>query len=515
MRKIKYFLYIYFVIFSGFSLLAQETKSYMNELVIENQSVKRDSGKVYVDMGINMGALKINPKHTIILTPYIIPIPALSDTLSAVTDTLSLSVDTLLVTVDTLRLPAVVINGKNRHTAYRRAQLLGKPAVWNDGNIYNIQSRDKEVPQHLGYSVSLAFEPWMRKAQLFIKEEVTGCASCPVGEADSLLNEKILPSDFIPSFLISYVTPEAEPVKARSEQYTARFTYRVGRSELLPEVGNNARELEQVDKVVRNIVNDKDLTMNKLAISGYASPEGGFDSNMRLSRDRAYSFSSYLERNYNLNASQFDVTWHGEDWNGLRKIVEQSSLPEKSEIVRIIDSESNPDRRDAPLRRLSRGATYKNLLDNYYPQLRRNEYAVEYNIRAFDAQEGREIIKTRPQLMSLNEMFLVAQTYEKDSPEFKEVFDIAARLFPQNPTAQLNAAAVDLEGGNVDAALNRLEKVKDMPDSWNNLGVAMFRKQKYAEAMKYFKLSVDKNDENAKANIEQLKQFIEEKEIKL
>jgi hypothetical protein len=38
-------------------------------------------------------------------------------------------------------------------------------------------------------------------------------------------------------------------------------------------------------------------------------------------------------------------------------------------------------------------------------------------------------------------MYLVAQTYEPGSPEFNEVFDIAVRLFPDDETANLNAAS--------------------------------------------------------------------------
>ena len=434
----------------------QDNKSYLAKIAIENQTVKRDSGEVYIDMNINFNRVDLHSKHTVVLTPYIVPVAG--------------SVDSAAVLVDTLRLPAVVVNGKNRQTAYRRAQILGKQPHWNGGNIYNVQPRDRRTAQNIGYSVSVPFEGWMRKAQLFIHEEVEGCASCEVGHAHLLINEKILPSDFLPQFRVSYVTPEAEPVKQRSERHTARFTYQVGKSELLPNFGNNARELEQVDRVVRNILNDKDLNVTEFSISGYASPEGGAESNLRLSRDRAYSFSSYVERTYRLNASQFKINWYGEDWDGLKKAVENSSLADKHEIIRIIDNEFNPDRRDAPLRALSRGTTYQNLLQNYYPALRRNEYSVSYSIRAFDAMEGREIIKTRPQLMSLNEMFLVAQTYEKDSPQFKEVFDIAARLFPQDPISQLNAAAVDLEGGNTEAATARLERVKSLEraELWNN-----------------------------------------------
>ena len=52
-----------------------------------------------------------------------------------------------------------------------------------------------------------------------------------------------------------------------------------------------------------------------------------------------------------------------------------------------------------------------------------------YDVQAFNVAKAREVIKTRPQKLSLQEMYLVAQTYPKGSAEFNNVFDIAVRMF--------------------------------------------------------------------------------------
>ena len=80
-------------------------------------------------------------------------------------------------------------------------------------------------------------------------------------------------------------------------------------------------------------------------------------------------------------------------------------------------------------------ASYRYILDNIYPRLRHSDYTVTYTVRPFSIEEAKEILKTKPQQLSLQEMFLVAQTYEPGSPEFNEVFDIAVRLFPDDETA--------------------------------------------------------------------------------
>ena len=143
----------------------------------------------------------------------------------------------------------------------------------------------------------------------------------------------------------------------------------------------------------------------------------------------------------------------GEDWEGLRKAVEASTLPDKQEILRIIDEVPNPDARDAELMKLSDGTTYRILLNHYYPPLRRTDYTIAFNVKDFSVEEARGYLKTNPKLLSLNEMFLVAQSYPPDSKEFKEVFDIAVRLYPNDPVAIVNSAAADIENGNFTAAL--------------------------------------------------------------
>jgi hypothetical protein len=117
-------------------------------------------------------------------------------------------------------------------------------------------------------------------------------------------------------------------------------------------------------------------------------------------------------------------------------------LPDKNEILNIIDKTPDPDARDAKLMKLSGGETYRRMLSELYPKVRRTEYTVSYVARAFNVEEARKIIKTNPKLLSLNERYLVAQSYPADSKEFKEVFDIAARLYPDDPIAIVNSAAV-------------------------------------------------------------------------
>mgnify|MGYP000603361329 CR=1 FL=1 len=61
-------------------------------------------------------------------------------------------------------------------------------------------------------------------------------------------------------------------------------------------------------------------------------------------------------------------------------------------------------------------------------------------------------MKTKPQQLSLNELFMVAQTYEVGSKEFNKVMELAVRMYPTDETANLNAAIIRLNNGDADAA---------------------------------------------------------------
>ena len=475
-----------FILFGILPVYCQQ--SYFKEIHIENQSITKEEKTLRIQFDVNITRLEMERQHRIVLTPI----------LKSMEGNTSLS------------LSPVIINGATRAKVWERKRVLNAKTVSNETSTNLVEKRKNGSKQIIPYKAIIPLESWMKKSGLFLMEEVTGCVDCNLGKNEISLVERIIEEPVIPSYKLTYITPEAEPVKARSAKHAAHFNYKVGRHELLPDFENNARELSQVDKVINEIKNDKDLTITDLTISGYASPEGGFSSNMALSQRRANTFADYLISKYGLSRNQLKINWHGEDWAGLEQAVKASNIADKDAILSIITSVSNPDARDAHLKKLSSGNTYQTLLNTYYPPLRRNEYTVSYVARAFDVEEAKEIIRVKPQLLSLNEMFLVAQTYNPGSKEFKEVFDIAVRLYPSDPIAIMNSAAADIEGGNNQAAIERLSKIEKDPRSWNNIGVAYARMGEFQKAQSYLQKAA-KTDNSGKENLRQLMEYLNSK----
>ncbi|MDR2009136.1 MAG: OmpA family protein [Bacteroidales bacterium] len=327
---------------------------------------------------------------------------------------------------------------------------------------------------------------------------------------DTLIKEveKAQPVIYEPSYTLSYVIPPAEEVKQRSDTYSANLNFEVAKSEILQNYKNNEEVLREIDKIITEIQKDTNLTVTKFKIIGYSSPDGNTQNNMTLSEQRAKAFVKYLQDNYGIDPRYLDVEWEGEDWKEFRKIIEEANIQDRAMILKILDTENNPDRIRTKLKELSGGSTYRILLNDYFPRLRRNEYTIAYIARAFNIEEAKQMIKTKPQYLSLNEMFLVANSYPSGSKEFKETFDIAVRMYPDDPIAQNNVAALDIEDGAYNRGISRLENI-DLPETWNNIGVAYAEQKQYILAEEFFEKAIKAGVKEASKNLEEMKKQIE------
>jgi len=74
-------------------------------------------------------------------------------------------------------------------------------------------------------------------------------------------------------------------------------------------------------------------------------------------------------------------------------------------------------------------------------------------------------------MLTLGEFFALASTYPKGSTEYNDVFDLAARLFPDSPEANINAAAVALTRGDTERAHKYLERFSTLPQASCNMGI--------------------------------------------
>ena len=250
----------------------------------------------------------------------------------------------------------------------------------------------------------------------------------------------------------------AEAPKIRHLDKRAYIDFPVNRIELRADYRRNPAQLDSIITTINALKADKNLLVMAINIHGFASPEGSYQHNDYLAKNRARALTEYVRKMVELPDSIFTVSSTAEDWDGLRAYIQASDLEKKELLLAIAQDETlSPDARDAKLKK-QYPSQYRSLLTSCYPALRHSDYHITYKIKPFDVEEAKEIMKTKPQLLSLNELFMVAQTYEVGSSEFNEVMELAVRMYPMDEKANLNAAIIRLNAGDADAAKPYLDR---------------------------------------------------------
>ena len=372
---------------------------------------------------------------------------------------------------------AVSVGGRNRQIMWKRHNIAGAQPVYHKNGTAQTVSLNLAAPN----------VAWVKKARLVVDEQVQGCAGCEQGEMRYKLLDRLVKEEYRPKFTTVFVTPKPEPVKTRSDRFIARFNFRVNRSELLPELGNNRVEFARVDSVAKAILLNTDVKVKNVSIDGYASPEGTDAANLKLSQNRALSFADYLRRTYNLSRGVLNGVGHGSDWEGLRNsVIADANVPNKQGVLDVLAAAGNNEVRKTNLRKLDAGQPYAYLLANHYPPLRRTEYQFTYTVRDFNLEEAIQRIYSNPSLLSLNEMYLVANHYAVGSAERRNALETAQRVYPNAPESRFNALAYRMAQGEQVTDEQFLLSYTTSPEKWNNLGVYYGLRKDYARAKECF-----------------------------
>lgn len=449
---------------------ADEVKRLPGGAEVSGVDIRKQRDSVVIRMNLNLSGMEVGRNRSIVVTPL------------------------FYAEGEEEWLPAIEVMGRTRYLYYQR----NEESLYAD-SPYTIIKKDKNATQQVGYQVSVPYRKWMDRASLVVAEDTCQCGE--VSKGNSIL---LAQADLVFTPRLAYISPQAETRKARALSGEAYLDFPVNKTVIYPEYRRNTAELAKIRATIDTIRTDKDFSITRISLKGYASPEGRYAANVRLSEGRTDALKDYLMSEYGFEASLFRTNAGAENWAGLRKYVAQSGLADKEAILAIIDSEEEPDAKEQRIRR-EHAASYRILLQDCYPALRRTDYTVDYVIRGFNVEEAKEVIKTRPQNLSLQEMFAVAQTYQPGSEEFNHVFDVAVRLYPADPIANLNAANAFLERKEAAQALKFLDKAGDTPQADNARGVAMILLERYDEAERYLRRAAQAGVSEANENLKYIR----------
>ena len=464
-----------------------QDRSYEGTIRIEPVRLEQSGEFLHIDLDVIMDDVKVKSARGVDFIPQ------------------------LISSTTTRDLPRISIKGRNEYLAYeRRLSVMSRKQKDSYRLPYLVEKNYKKKSGVLQYRYALHYEPWMADARLNVQRDECGCGESTLMNVEYAFDKVTLERMLVPYVVtpyLSYVEPMVEEIKSRDVQAECFLDFVVNRVDIRPEYMNNPKELGKIRAMIDDLKNDANVNVKRLDIIGYASPEGTLEANKRLSEGRAMALRNYLATQYDFPKNQYHIQFGGENWEGLVRVLATVEMDDKAEVLDIIENIPIEKGRETKLMKLHGGVPYRFMLKNIFPSLRVAICKVSYDIKNFNLEEAKEVIKRRPQNLSLNEMFMVANTYPKGSQEFIDIFETAVRIYPESEIANMNAATAALSRNDLVSAKRYLERVKsaDYSPEYNNaMGVLLLMKEDYELSEKHLKIAKELGLDVAKSNLEEL-----------
>ncbi len=454
----------------GFAIMAN-AQNIVDGVSVDSLKIERNNNYMAVEMNIILSQLDVESNRAVLLTPR------------------------LVKEQDTLDLPSIGIYGRQRYFFYVRngeSMLSGKEET---------TFRANEKPESVPYHCTVPYQAWMNGSKLELYRSDYGCCSSLLAEQAGELG--MHKDKFFPELV--YIRPKGDIGKERSLEGEAFVDFPVDQTVIYPNYRRNVEELGKIQASIDSVKNDSDITITQVWLKGYASPESPYSHNTDLAIGRTAALKKHIQQLYKFDENIIATDYEPENWAGLRKYVEESNIDNRTEILALIDkTEMDPDAREWKIKS-TYPKEYKFLLDNCYPALRKTDYRIAYIIRTFsDIEEIKRVLKTQPQKLSLNEFYLAAQELAPGTEEFTEVFEIAVRMFPNDETANLNAANAAMRRNELDKAERYLAKAGNTPEAVYARGAHAYLSGNYDAAETLFRKAKEMGVKEAVGTLEEL-----------
>lgn len=452
-----------FILFT-LTVLGVSAKGYTGRIIFISNEVKEVNDSLHIYFKVNIRAGAVNDCSAIYLTPQ------------------------LLSGESVIEYPYVFISGNKKYNLIERWKSLNKDKSQHSIPYSTIITKGS-TDTLLTYDFRVSYEKWMDSARFVIRQEIVGCRN-ENHLFTFLMNNKVNLESHIPyrpNTLVAYIEPESE-TKICSIQGQAYLDFQAGQSAILPEYRHNQEELKTINNLVKDIMNNPDVKIKNLFIEGYASPEGSYAANDRLSYARAIALKNYMKSQFGLSESLFRISNIAEDWDELKSLISNSNITQQNEIIEIIDSTSILDRRESKLMKLGQGVPYREMLCELFPHLRRVEYHINITVKDYTLNEAKNLLGNKEYLLSQRELYQIAQSYSEGSSEFAEILvETIPKYYPDDQTANNNAGAALIMINELSQAKRNLLKAGTDPATLNNLGIILLEEEDFDNAEKMFK----------------------------
>lgn len=420
---------------------------YRGEMFVTGQQFSLADGRLNIDLSVDFEGLRMPSDESLTVTPV------------------------LISGENEQALPAVLINGTEKQKVYQRQQEFtgnGRPSPIPAVVIRN----DARMARSFRYRVAVPYQEWMKDALLLIRSQECACH----GRQGSIYEDKIADRLNLPKVRTSvwdtdtdrkYLTwvnfIEPAPDKDTLHAVTGSIPYfgkeqRDKRERPLGELSVTKQNFEiyhRMRNALQDIRREAGTKLVKVKITGYGAPVGNLQKNEVDALVRSLKLKDYLRENRLTAGTPLEVTWISEDWDSIAALVKQSDMMFREATLDLIGN--------------------------------------------VDIDKGRERMLMR----------LADGSYPQGSTEYNDVLDLAARLFPDSPEANINAAAVALTKGETAKARRYLERFATLPMAYNNMGILCLQEGNRDKAEVYLTMAAAAGVKQADKALKELKRQAE------
>jgi len=338
------------------------------------------------------------------------------------------------------------------------------------------------------YSDKIAYTEDMRSADVMVKAVGTKGK-----KTKDLGNVKIADGTIVTPLLVQHdekVIPGKDRfVRITPASYEATMYYLINTSSVNPNFKDkacgisNKTEFALLDSALKSFM-VAPYVLKAINITGFASPDGKEDLNAELATDRSTSSAKHIsglfkkmKMTVSPDSSLFSKNSANEDWTGFQKYMQESSMPQKDMILRIVASNTDAESREMEIKKM--GKAFTEIADGILPKLRRAAVVLNADKVGRSDEQISALAKSSPDSLSLEEI-LYAGTLTKENAEQLAIYRAAERIYPQDWRCANNVGVALFENNDIDGAMSQFEKADQLSSGntsvKNNIGACYSRK---------------------------------------
>lgn len=197
-----------------------------------------------------------------------------------------------------------------------------------------------------------------------------------------------------------YIVTDGTPHSANYEIH-----YAINSSDAVMGFENNSKVLAQLDNFFDQMKKDTLVHISKISVMGYASPDGTTQFNGALAQERAKELSTMLAKRYGLQDYNIAISSQVEPWSATTDAIEHSSLNNRTDLVRIVNSNEEPMTIDHRLKR--ENSAWNWLKKDVLPDMRKATVTIAYTKdQVTDKREYKPVASTPTDVVIVEEFIV-------------------------------------------------------------------------------------------------------------